>query len=271
MKMILSFFLLFQYSLTVNKKKIILQPTISVQCVNFMVDPYYRIYFRSEGSGFEEAMEFEYKFLNSEYIPTTCTISKDGEEYDDCKLICNMNITTFGIGRRFNVYPDPPIIQNVSFENWEYATKVNFGGDCYKEVDYLFKPSKYHKVLCDKPEKILEIQGEMRNQTNIKTTSSNIILNVKPYLLINDKTQQLECTINFDGTKTIDENAKMSCKIPPNEKEGTFVLSTINDNSGKYKIGIYYTEEPIDFEHCYHSSSSFIQVLGILLIVIFIF
>ena len=268
-KILLLFFFFFCIA-ALTEKKIRMFPEIERKCLKFDSNPTLEVYFKSEGSGFTEEVQFDLKFVDVEYIPTKCVILKDGAEALNSKIKCTLDISTFGVDFLFAIPKQPPTIENVTIENWNYEGKKT--GMCSRDVNYLFSHFDNYKMSCGEKEKILEIQGKMENKTNIKETAKTV-LNVEPYILVNNKAEKVNCNITFDGAKTVDNEAKMSCLITTRENKGKFLMTNPYENNKKYYVGIDSSKD-LDFTKCEPSpspsSSWFIKGLGILLINILI-
>ena len=78
MNKILLLFFLISYIAALTEKKIRMFPDIEGKCLKFDSKPTLEVYFKSEGSGFTEEVQFDLKFVDLEYIPTKCVILKDG-------------------------------------------------------------------------------------------------------------------------------------------------------------------------------------------------
>ena len=269
MKVIFILLIIFPYMMPLTERKIKIYDAVYYRCLKDENNPRLEIFIKSEGTGFTEPLEFELKFKDYEYIPTKCVISKDGEEYEDRKLICTMNITIFGVPKMFEAPKEPPKLENVIIEDWDVVTGRIIAGMCTRDYTYFFKPSNDYHLFCNEKEKNLEIKGKIKNYTYINETSKSNLLNVKPYLLIKNKTEEVECSITFDGLKREDEDAKMKCKITSKENEGKFVMTTYYVNNKKYYVGIGDSDN-LNFMNCESSSSSFIKILWVSFIVILI-
>ena len=143
-------------------------------------------------------------------------------------------ITSHNSARSLITKVEPPKLENVIIEDWDVVTGRIIAGMCTRDYTYFFKPSNDYHLFCNEKEKNLEIKGKIKNYTYINETSKSILLNVKPYLLIKNKTEEVECSITFDGLKREDEDAKMKCKVTSKENEGKFVMTTYYVNNKKY-------------------------------------
>lgn len=103
----------------------------------------------------------------------------------------------------------------------------------------------------------------MKNTTQV-SESANTVLNVEPYVLVNNKAEKVICTINFDGTIPVDNGAKMKCQITLKENKGRIVMTNSYEKTKKYYVGIC-SSIYLELLNC-ESSSWFIKGLGILLI-----
>lgn len=261
MKKILLTFLLIQCIASLKERKITMYSGMSSQCLKDDAEPKLYVYFESEGTGFTEEVEFEMKFVDVEYIPTKCAILKDGDEFRNSKMRCIMDMTTFGVPFWFHAPKEPPTIKDVTIEGWNYEGKGV--GMCTRDHSYLFTPSENYKTSCTGNGKTLEIQGKMKNTTQV-SESANIVLNVEPYVLVNNKAEKVICTINFDGTIPVDNGAKMKCQITLKENKGRIVMTNSYEKTKKYYVGIG-NSIYLELLNC-ESSSWFIKGLGILLI-----
>lgn len=266
MKKILLSLLLIQFIAALTEKKITMYSKVYSVCLQDENPPRMEIYFESVGTGFTEQIEFEFKFPDVEYIPTKCVIKKDGEETRDSKLICSMDMSIYGLYGYINIPKQPPTIQDVIFEGWNYEGKGV--GICFRKHTYLFTQSENYKLSCGETSKTLEIQGKMENATQA-SSSAGTVLEVKSHLLADNKIEEMNCKLTFDGTKAIDNDAKLNCPFTSKAEKGGIVMSISYVQEQKYYVAIGRSPYMLDLNNC--KSSWLVKSFGILLLNLLLF
>ena len=125
MKMIILLLIFFQCVLMIEKNKTIeFSSTVYTQCFNnYKVDPYLKIIFQCDTSGFDEPVEYELKFKNFNLFTGKCVILKD-DDVTSQKSYCNVSLVEYGLPFGLKLPDEPPNITDVQIKNWKYATKA---------------------------------------------------------------------------------------------------------------------------------------------------
>lgn len=238
MKALILLIILFQYSLLKegnNKWIEFYSDPAATQCFNNQENPYMKIYFKCKTSGFEQPQTFELKFKNINLFMASCTILTDDDQRLD-RIICEMNITEYGIPHGLTLLDEPPTIPDVEIKHWERTAQYGLFAQCYKDETYQFADITNYFISQKDNSKFINIQGTIKKKNNI-TGEENTELNINPILEI-DESPNLEitnCKIKFNGKLEEDKNAKMQCNVT-HGKTAIFIKSVPLEHKKNYYV-----------------------------------
>ena len=268
MKMIILLLIFFQCVLMVEKNKTIeFSSTVYTQCFNYKVEPYLKISFNCDISGFDEPVEYELKFKNFNLFTSQCVILKD-DDISSEKSYCIISLVEYGLPFGLKLPDEPPNITDVQIKNWEYAANAILFTICHKDYAYqLYNITDYY-VYRNENGKFLYINGIIKKEMNI-TGEETTELNVNPIIRVDNSPidEITNCKIIFNATLDEDKNAQMRCNII-HGKQVVFIRIIPLDHNHNFYVNFEISKHILNLEK--YSYSSFINFKFWVFIIIFL-